>query len=96
MEVEYTSIDNYTGWVYGLIYKRKETYEFQAKIMEEPSKYGIKKGRVTKLWIFPKGDRSPDTWIVNYDRSWDVKPGLGLLSMYKTLMQELEAFEFPH
>lgn len=94
MEIDYISIDNYTGWIQGIVYKGKEVFEFSAKVYDNPSKYGINKGRVSKLWIAPKNDRS--NWLVNYDRGWDVKPSFGYKGMYKALMQELESLELTH
>jgi hypothetical protein len=91
MEIDYILIDNYTGWVQGIIYKGKEVYEFQAKV-STPSKYGINKGRISKLWIYPREDRG--TWLVNYDRGWDIKPSFGLRGMFKKLVESLEAL--PH
>lgn len=58
-----------------------KNYEFEAKVFEEPSKYGIpfnrnetgeiEGGKVSKLFITQDHE-----WIMNYDRGWDVKPDL--------------------
>lgn len=43
--------------------------EFQAKVYEEPSEYGIDAGRVSKLAI-----RIDGKVVCNYDRGWDMEP----------------------
>jgi hypothetical protein len=64
-------------------YERKEghwvsgscgTYSFQAKVYDTGSKYGIGKGRISKLNIWDTADRSRKNIIVNYDRGWDIQP----------------------
>lgn len=42
---------------------------YWAKCFEEPSEYGIKGGRISKLQI-----RIDDRVICNYDRGWDIEP----------------------
>ena len=42
-----------------------------AKHFEEPSKFGINNGRISKLWIREEGEIEP---CVSFDRGWDVKP----------------------
>lgn len=48
-------------------------YKYEAKVYEVGSKFGIKKGRVSKLWIcnprLSKGDK--DYVVYNYDRGLD-------------------------
>ncbi len=46
-------------------------FEINVKHFEEPSQYGIRKGRVSKLWIREEGKTEAD---VSYDRGWDVRP----------------------
>ena len=51
-------------------------FKFQAKVFNEPSTYGIKNGRISKLAIH---DINQLHWgfegcYVNYDRGWDVYP----------------------
>jgi hypothetical protein len=41
---------------------------FWVKVYEEPSEYGIKGGKISKLMI-----KRGDEIICNYDRGWDVK-----------------------
>lgn len=53
-------------------------------MFEEPSKYGIDKGRISKLWISIDGK-----WAANYDRGWDVRPKTELAkSIYDMLISE--------
>lgn len=49
---------NDSNWVGGTI----EDLEFEAKVFDEPSKYGIYGGKVSKLII---------DGIANYDRGWE-------------------------
>lgn len=46
-------------------------YEVNVKHHDEPSQYGIKAGRISKLWICERGKNDPCT---NYDRGWDIRP----------------------
>ena len=47
-----------------------KTYEIQMVRFDEPSIYGIRKGRISKLWA-----RGGDgTVVINYDRGWDIRP----------------------
>lgn len=46
-----------------------ENYEIQMVRFDEPSQYGIRSGKISKLWI--ADDRKE---IVNYDRGWDQRP----------------------
>jgi hypothetical protein len=41
------------------------------KHFEEPSQFGIKNGRISKLWIREEGEIEP---LVNFDRGWDIRP----------------------
>ncbi|MFV0485396.1 MAG: hypothetical protein ACK5MU_04220 [Candidatus Saccharimonadales bacterium] len=46
-----------------------EQYRFQAKVYDVGSKFGINKGRVSKLSVWDSGSE-----IISYDRGWDKKP----------------------
>ena len=46
-------------------------FEINVKHFEEPSRFGIKNGRISKLWIREEGKTAAD---VSYDRGWDVRP----------------------
>ena len=45
-------------------------YRVQMVRFDEPSIYGIRKGRISKLWV--RGEDG--TAVINYDRSWDIRP----------------------
>jgi hypothetical protein len=73
MQAKVTNIID--GWVNGTIDK----FNFQAKVYDEGSKYGINNGRVSKLAIWNEEIRQEkqnflDACIVNYDRGWDIEP----------------------
>jgi hypothetical protein len=88
VEIELTSCGSDTNWITGYIYHKKEVYKFEAKVFDEPSKYGIHNGRISKLWVHPKGD--PGNWLINYDRGWDIKPTFGFKKVLKALTDYLE------
>ena len=50
-----------------LIYKGRK-YEYTAKVYETGSKFGINKGRISKLTINREG-----IIVLNYDRGWDIR-----------------------
>ena len=45
-------------------------YRVQMVRFDEPSIYGIRKGRISKLWV--RGEDG--TVVINYDRGWDILP----------------------
>jgi len=49
-------------------------YKFQAKVYNEGSKFGINKGRVSKLCVRKVGPKGRTTEIITYDRGWDIRP----------------------
>lgn len=69
-----SNVDN-GNWKEGKISCGSVIYDYQAKVFEEPSGFGIDTpkypdgGTVSKLWITLDGET-----IVNYDRGWDIKP----------------------
>lgn len=48
---------------------KRVTVYYWVKHFEEPSDYGINKGRISKLSIKVNGQTT-----ANYDRGWDIKP----------------------
>ena len=67
-------------------------YSGQALVFQDPSKYGIDKGNISKLWLKYKG-----TPILNYDRGWDTKSGKYELDpqheeFYKNLIAALSEY----
>ena len=45
-------------------------YRVEMVRFDEPSIYGIRKGRISKLWV--RGEDG--TVVINYDRGWDIRP----------------------
>ena len=65
-------IEKHDGaWTIAKALFEKTIYHINVKHFEEPSKFGIKNGRISKLWIREKGEIEP---IVSYDRGWDTRP----------------------
>jgi len=46
-----------------------KTYKIQLVRFDEPSQYGIRKGRISKLWVAEAGHEP----IINFDRGWDAR-----------------------
>lgn len=65
---------NITGqrgnWTFGTI----GPFSFEIKHFDEPSRFGIDEGRISKLWLIWK-----DTFgcVATFDRGWDKLPGFG-------------------
>ena len=47
-----------------------KTFGIQLVRFEEPSQYGIRHGRISKLWVAEAGHEP----VINFDRGWDVRP----------------------
>ena len=58
------------NWTVGTAACDGVEYKFNVKHYDEPSEYGIRGGRVSKLWLAPKGGDFRHT-ILNYDRGWE-------------------------
>ncbi len=58
------------NWTVGTATCDGVEYKFNVKHYDEPSEYGIRGGRVSKLWLAPKGGDFRHT-ILNYDRGWE-------------------------
>lgn len=56
-------------WEFGTVTIDNQNIEWQAKVFDEGSIFGIKNGRISKLCA-----RIGDKWIINYDRGWDIRP----------------------
>ncbi len=46
-------------------------YEFEAKVYDLGSEFGIEEGRISKLAVF---NASGET-VIHYDRGWNIMPG---------------------
>ena len=46
------------------------TYRIQMVRFDEPSMYGIRRGRLSKLYVADADHNA----VINYDRGWDVRP----------------------
>ena len=45
-------------------------YRIEMVRFDEPSIYGIRKGRISKLWVCGEDG----TEVINYGRGWDIRP----------------------
>ena len=46
-----------------------KTYRIQMVRFDEPSMYGIRQGRISKLYV-----ADADHTVINFDRGWDIRP----------------------
>lgn len=60
----------WNNWKIGKVEVNGKVYKYGIKHFDEPSKYGIKQGRISKLFL----ENSDGKLVVNYDRGWDIKP----------------------
>ncbi len=76
------------GWMLGTI---EGGYEWQAKVYEKPSEFGINGGRVSKLFIRPVG-LGWQPALISYDRGWDKRPETqDAKVVFETLLNYLES-----
>jgi len=80
-EAKFTEFSNKSQWVTGFC----DGYNFEAKLFDVGSPFGIKKGRVSKLHIY-----NEDKDIVRYDRGWDGKIAKEHRPIYNKVMKLLE------
>lgn len=57
-------------WTLGSATVDGKTYKIQMVRFDEPSMYGIRLGRISKLWVAEAGHEP----VINFDRGWDVRP----------------------
>lgn len=56
-------------WEHGMLNVENQNVSYSMKVFEEPSKYGINGGRISKLTL-----KANKRVIANYDRGWDIMP----------------------
>nr|DAS04075.1 MAG TPA: hypothetical protein [Caudoviricetes sp.] len=56
-------------WEHGSLKVENQNVSYSMKVFEEPSKYGINGGRISKLTL-----KANKRVIANYDRGWDIMP----------------------
>lgn len=56
-------------WKEGTIKIQNSVFHYWVKVYDEPSRFGIDGGRISKLMLKRKGEI-----VCNYDRGWDIKP----------------------
>lgn len=87
----FTRFESGTNWCDGKVGK----YNFQAKLFDEGSTFGIENGRVSKLSIWDEEKRQKEqnfcnACVVNYDRGWDIKPSNEIKPYFDAVMTLLE------
>lgn len=92
MEAVFTKFEEGTNWCDGTVGE----YNFQAKLFDTGSTFGIKNGRVSRLAIWSERVRQEKqnflgACVLNYDRGWDIKPkGAEMREIFKAVMNLLE------
>lgn len=56
-------------WKEGTLKVGNSWFHYWYKVFDEPSRFGIDEGRISKLMLKRK-----DEIVCNYDRGWDIKP----------------------
>jgi len=56
-------------WQEGSLKVYNSIFHYWLKVFDEPSKFGIEGGKVSKLMLKRDGKV-----VCNYDRGWDIKP----------------------
>lgn len=56
-------------WEQDTLKVEDQVVSYSMKVFEEPSEYGINKGRISKLTL-----KNNNKVIANYDRGWDMMP----------------------
>ena len=69
----YTETKQDDLWRIGNARIHGKDYTVMGKVFDEPSKYGINGGRISKLSVWPK-EKNWSNSIINYDRGWDIEP----------------------
>lgn len=75
-------------WITGWYVKDGKGYYVNAKVYMEPSEYGINNGPVSKFSISDE----KDNLILNYDRSWDVRPAPEYKEVYREILKAVKQF----
>ena len=55
-------------WTTGAILIKGKVYKYQVKHFKNGSQFGIKEGRISKLFV-----TRDDMVVLNYDRGWDTE-----------------------
>ena len=56
-------------WKEGTIKIQNSIFHYWVKVYDEPSRFGIDGGRISKLMLKRKNEI-----VCNYDRGWDIRP----------------------
>jgi len=88
--VEITDFPKDSNWITGTV----GDLEFEAKVYDSGSDYGIKNGRVSKLHIYQRSGKAfpfqTGKDIVCYDRGWGTRPAKEFKPHFDAVMKELE------
>jgi len=57
-------------WTMAIATVNGKKFQIQMVKFDEPSRFGIRHGRISKLWAREENGAE----IINYDRGWDIRP----------------------
>ena len=83
-------IDKVDGnWFIGTVTYNGKKFVYNVKAWPQGSDFGINKGGVSKLILWTEDGNNKITWVVNYDRGWDIKPkGKDVVGAYNLLLRK--------
>lgn len=92
------TIASFTGrdgsnWIKGRLKDQKLDVSFEIKVFAEISIFGIKDGRISKLFVYEGKEwaRDWDTCLINYEREWDIRPrGPKAIAVMDMFMQAID------
>lgn len=95
MKAYFTKFQSDTNWCDGVVTDGIKTYQFQSKLLDIGSSFGINEGRVLKLAIWDEDVRVKkqnfgSACIVHYERGWDIEPVDSVKGFYDCVMELLE------
>lgn len=69
IEIKITNVKKvFNIWTLATATVNGKEFQIQMVRFDKPSRYGIRRGRISKLWASNGSDG------INYDREWDVRP----------------------
>jgi len=69
IEIKITNVKKvFNIWTLATATVNGKEFQIQMVRFDKPSRYGIRRGRISKLWASNGSDG------INYDRGWDVRP----------------------
>ena len=78
----------FNPWYQDTVYYNGDKFVITAAVFEDPSKYGIKNGRISKLDIVQKDKDGNKIDSCSYDRGWVGKPKGDIKVVFDALIDQ--------